>query len=245
MKKQFLDDIVLFENEHVLVINKPPGISTLEDRKDDINVLSKVKELIPQIKNCHRLDKYTSGALLFAKNPDTYRSISLQFQNREVKKVYHAVVHGQTEFAEYQVNVPIIVKNTGIVHFDTRKGKESSTTFNTLKKYRTCSMVECRPLTGRKHQIRVHLKYCQHPIIGLVGAFRGRRVSDYGGQQIFLSQLKRKFNKSASEERPLISRMALHAYSLGFKLPDGKSLNVEAPYPKDFTILLKQLEKYG
>jgi 23S rRNA pseudouridine955/2504/2580 synthase len=93
MKKRFLDDILLLENEDILVINKSSGISTLDDRKDTTNVLSEVKELYPQIKNCHRLDKYTSGALIFAKNLETYRSISLQFQNREVKKVYHALVH--------------------------------------------------------------------------------------------------------------------------------------------------------
>ena len=128
MKKQFLDDLILFENENVLAINKPSGISTLEDRLDAVNVLSKVKELYPQIKNCHRLDKYTSGVLLFAKNPETYRSISLQFQNRQVKKIYHAVIHGQPVFESYEVNVPLIIKNTGIVHYDTKKGKESMTT---------------------------------------------------------------------------------------------------------------------
>jgi len=236
MKKLFLDDIILFENENVLVINKPAGISTLEDRRDTINVLSKVKELYPQIKNCHRLDKYTSGALLFAKNSDTYRLISLQFQNREVKKVYHAVVQRQTEFTDYEVSVPVVVKNTGIVHFDTRKGKKSSTRFTTLKNYRNCSLLECVPITGRKHQIRIHLKYSKHPIVGDL---------DYGGKKLFLSQFKRKFNKTIQEEKPMISRMALHAQSLNFRLPDGSFVDVEAPYPKDFRILLKQLDKYG
>jgi len=236
MKKQFLDDIILFENELVLAINKPSGVSTLEDRLDSVNVLSKVKELYPQIKNCHRLDKYTSGVLLFAKNPEIYRSISLQFQNRQVKKIYHAVVHGQSDFKNYEVNVPLIIKNAGIVHYDTRKGKESSTTFNTLKNYKSCSLVECLPLTGRKHQIRVHLKYAKHPIVADL---------DYDGQHLFLSKLKRKYRKTHGEERPLISRMSLHAQSLSFELPDKKQISVEAPYPKDFRILFNQLEKYG
>lgn len=236
MKKQFLDDLILFENENVLAINKPSGISTLEDRLDTVNVLSKVKEIYPSIKNCHRLDKYTSGVLLFAKNPETYRSISLQFQNRQVNKVYHAIVHGQAEFNQFIVDVPLIIKNTGIVHFDTKKGKESSTTFNTLKKFKTSSLVECCPLTGRKHQIRVHLKYAKHPIISDL---------DYGGHHIFLSKLKRNYRKTDKEERPLIQRMALHAQSLSFELPDKEMISIEAAYPKDFRVLINQLEKYG
>ncbi len=236
MKKQFLNDILLFENEDVLVINKSSGISTLDDRKDTTNVLLEVKELYPQIKNCHRLDKYTSGALLFAKNPETYRSISIQFQNRQVKKVYHAVVFGQTDFSNYEVNVPLIIKGSGNVNWDLRKGKDSTTTLNTLKNYRNFSLVECLPFTGRKHQIRVHLKYVQHPIIA---------DQTYGGDFVFLSQLKRSYKKPIHSEKPLIDRVALHAFSLGFELPDGNLITVEAPYPKDFMILLKQLDKYG
>ncbi len=236
MKKTFPDDLLLFENEDVLVINKPSGISTLEDRKDTTNVLSMVKDLYPQIKNCHRLDKYTSGALLFAKNPETYRSISMQFQNREVKKVYHAVVHGSTGFKNHEVDVALLIKSAGKVLFDTRKGKPSTTIFNTLKNYKSFSLVECQPLTGRKHQIRVHLKYAKHPIISDI---------DYDGQFVYMSQLKRNYRKTHDEERPLIGRMALHALELSFKIMDGKNITVEAPYPKDFRILLSQLEKYG
>jgi len=236
MKKQLLDDILLFENEDVLVINKSSGISTLDDRKDATNVLLEVKELYPQIKNCHRLDKYTSGALLFAKNPETYRSISMQFQNRQVQKVYHAVVFGQTDFSNFEVNLPLIIKGSGNVNWDLRKGKASITTFNTLKNYKNFSLVECQPYTGRKHQIRVHLKYVQHPIIADLA---------YGGDFVFLSQIKRNYQKSNHSEKPLIDRVALHAFSLGFELPKGKSVAIEAPYPKDFRILLKQLDKYG
>jgi len=236
MKKRFLDDILLLENEDILVINKSSGISTLDDRKDTTNVLSEVKELYPQIKNCHRLDKYTSGALIFAKNLETYRSISLQFQNREVKKVYHALVHGHTNFKDFEVNVPLLIKGSGNVHYDTKKGKASITNFKTLRNYKNFSLVECQPHTGRKHQIRVHLKYTGHPIVA---------DQTYGGEFIFLSQIKRNYRKSKYSEKPMIDRMALHALSVEFKLPSGESISVEAPYPKDFSILLSQLEKYG
>jgi 23S rRNA pseudouridine955/2504/2580 synthase len=236
MRKFNLEDIIIFENEAVLAVNKPSGLSTLEDRVDTHNVLSMVKELYPQIKNCHRLDKYTSGVLLFAKNPETYRAISMQFQNREVKKVYHALVHGKTEFEMLEVNVPLSIKSAGNVVFDYKVGKESTTYFNTLKNFRVCSLVECVPVTGRKHQIRVHLKYAKHLIIS---------DEAYGGEPIFLSQIKKNYKKSEGDERPLINRMALHAYSLDFKLPGQENISVTAPYPKDFRLMLSQLEKYG
>lgn len=236
MKKLLLNDIILFENEDFIALNKPSGISTLEDRSDTTNVLSLVREVYPQIKNCHRLDKYTSGVLLFAKNPESYRSISLQFQNRQVQKIYHAIVHGQPDFSNHEVNVPLIIKNTGIVIFDTKRGKESNTFFTTLNKFKSCSLVECRPVTGRKHQIRIHLKFTKHPIVA---------DKDYGGELMYLSQLKRKYVQTKEVERPLIDRMALHAFSLKFQDSKGQSIAVEAPYPKDFRIMLNQLEKYG
>ena len=236
MKKFLLNDIILFENQDFLALNKPSGLSTLEDRADSANVLSLARQRYPQIQNCHRLDKYTSGVLLFAKNPDSYRSISLQFQHRQVRKIYHAIVHGQPDFLEHEVNVPLLIKNTGIVIFDARRGKESNTFFTTLKKFKSCSLVECRPITGRKHQIRVHLKYARHPIVA---------DESYGGELIYLSQIKRKYIQTKEVERPLIGRMALHADSLEFRDSAGKSIVVKAPYPKDFRIMLRQLEKYG
>jgi 23S rRNA pseudouridine955/2504/2580 synthase len=137
---------------------------------------------------------------------------------------------------EHEVNVPLVFKNTGIVIFDARRGKESNTFFTTLKKFKSCSLVECRPITGRKHQIRVHLKYARHPIVA---------DESYGGELIYLSQIKRKYIQTKEVERPLIGRMALHADSLEFRDSAGKSIVVKAPYPKDFRIMLSQLEKYG
>jgi 23S rRNA pseudouridine955/2504/2580 synthase len=116
-----------------------------------------------------------------------------------------------------------------------RKGKESNTIFTTLKNYKSFSLVECRPRTGRKHQIRVHLKYARHPIVA---------DESYGGELIYLSQIKRKYIQTKEVER-LIGRMALHADSLEFRDSAGKSIVVKAPYPKDFRIMLSQLEKYG
>ncbi len=236
MKRPELRESIIFENDDFLAINKPAGIATLDDRVDVLNILALAKELMPDIQVCHRLDKDTSGVLILAKNPESYRHLALQFQNREVVKVYHAVAQGQTNFNNLMVEVPLIVKNKGIVKWDAKSGKPSITYFTTLQNFKACSLLECKPITGRRHQIRAHLKYVKHPI-----------VSDimYEGEFMYLSQIKRKYKPSRREETPMIPRVALHAFAISFKSLDGKSVHIEAPYPKDFTILLKQLEKYG
>ena len=186
MPRLELKQWILFEDPEHLVINKPPGISTLDDRSGENNVLSIIKDLLPKAQVCHRLDKDTSGVLLIAKNSEVYRNISMQFQYRSVYKEYHAIVHGQTDFNDFEVNVPLIVKNHGIVKWENRVGKESITLFTTVRNFNNYSLVRCNPITGRRHQIRVHLKSIKHPILG---------DTAYGGEMVYLSQLKRNFKK--------------------------------------------------
>ncbi len=236
MNKIKFRDLILFEDDDFIAINKPPGISTLEDRHDTFNVLSAARKEYPGIKVCHRIDKDTSGVLMLAKNPESYRHLSMQFQNREVTKTYHAVVEGSTDFDNLEVNVAIRIKNNGFVKWDTKAGKESLTFFSTMENYRNYSLLECTPVTGRKHQIRVHLKYLNHPIAG---------DPTYGGSPIFLSHFKRKYHHGNKEEKPLIARMPLHAFSLAFKELNGNMKKIEAPWPKDFEVLLRQLRRYN
>lgn len=235
MKKKNFEDLVIFEDDDYLAINKPNGVSTLEDRAADSHILLMAKDLFPNIQACHRIDKDTSGVLILAKNPDAYKHLSMQFQNRKVRKIYHAVVHGQTEYNNHLVELPLIVKNQGIVKWDSKSGKPSSTYFTTLQNFKSFSLLECNPITGRRHQIRVHLKYCNHSIVA---------DSKYEGEHIYLSQIKKKYKPGQREEKPLIGRMALHANSITFKTINEKDLTVEAPYPKDFQVLIKQLNKY-
>jgi RluA family pseudouridine synthase len=234
-KQRFnLEEAILHRDDNYVLINKPPFISTLEDRNDDLNILAAVRLTFSDAQVCHRLDKDTSGVLAVALNPEAYRHLSMQLEHREVSKVYHAIVEGVQSFTNEHVEAPIHKMADGRVKIS-RDGKPAETWFTTLKPFRGYTLVECRPVTGRMHQIRVHLSLLEASIAG---------DDMYGGKPVFLSALKRKYNlKKETVEEPLMKRMALHAFSLEFLGLDGKKLKVEAPYPKDFRVLLKQLEE--
>ncbi len=236
MKLRF-QDLILFEDQDLIVINKPAGISTLDERKDDFapSILRMAKGYSSDAQVGHRLDKETTGALVIAKNPEAYRHISMQFEHRETAKRYHAIIEGIHDWDGIMVNLPIHPLKDGKVIIDRQKGKHAETWFRTIQAFKGYTLVECLPITGRMHQIRIHLTCLKAPI-----------VCDemYGGQIVYLSDLKKKFNlKKETEELPLMRRVALHAYSLTFKLLNGEVKEVIAPYPKDFAVLVKQLEK--
>jgi RluA family pseudouridine synthase len=228
-----IEDLILWEDNDYFALNKPPFVSTLADRTTPVNLLALAKEYSGDAQACHRLDKDTSGVIVFAKNPDAYRHLSVQFEKRAVTKVYHAVVDGIHNFKDELVNAPILKQEDGIVKIS-REGKPAQTWFTSLKSYRFHTLVECRPVTGRMHQIRIHLTILKAPITG---------DEQYGGMPFLLSSVKRGFNlKKATEEQPLMKRMALHARSLKFQTLAGEEVTVEAPYPKDFAALVRQLE---
>lgn len=238
MKLNF-ESLIVFENDDYILINKPPRVASLDERTPDKSgqsILRLAKAYHADAQLGHRLDKETSGILAIAKNPEAYRHLAMQFEHREVAKRYHAVVNGLHDFDGISVYLPISpVKDGTAVRIDREKGKVAETIFNTLKAYKRHTLVECMPVTGRMHQIRVHLMCLKAPIVN---------DPTYGGEPILLSQIKRKFNlKQDTEEQPLIQRVALHAHSLTFALLNGDSMTFEAPYPKDFDTVVKQLEK--
>jgi RluA family pseudouridine synthase len=237
MKYPVFKDLIVFENEDFIVVNKPPFLATLEDRAlNATNLLKLAKQYHPDAQACHRLDKETSGALAIAKNPEAYRHLSMQFENREVDKLYHAVAQGVHKFENLEVDRAIQPGLKGKAKL-AYKGKPAQTIFNTIETYHRHSLIACKPITGRMHQIRLHLMYLKAPIVNDVL---------YGGEVLFLSSLKRKFNlKQETEEQPLIKRFALHSTQLGFKLMNGEQVVVEAPYPKDFQVLVKSLQQYS
>ena len=224
--------LILFEDDNFLVANKPPFIASLDDRNSDVNLQMLAKRYNESLSACHRLDKETSGCLLFSKNADAYRHASIQFEKRTVDKVYHAFVQGIHEFKDLQVDLPILSLNKGSVVIDFN-GKPAKTVFNTIEVYKKHSLIECRPETGRMHQIRIHLSKKEAPIIN---------DPMYGGAPLFLSELKKKFNLGKwEEEQPLIKRFALHAAALSFNNMVEERILVEAEYPKDLKVLHKQL----
>jgi RluA family pseudouridine synthase len=227
-------DIILFEDDNYILVNKPPFLSTLEDRNEKVNLLRLARTYCADAQVCHRLDKDTSGVLAIAKNPEAYRHLSIQFEKRQVTKLYHAVVDEIHQFDDTMVDQPILKQDDGIAKISKREGRPAVTYFTSIKSYRHHTLVSCRPITGRMHQIRLHLSYLGAPITG---------DELYGGKLFFLSKVKRNFNlKKDTDEQPVMKRMALHAFSLEFSDLAGTTKTIEAPYPKDFQVLIKQLD---
>ncbi|MBX2967225.1 MAG: RluA family pseudouridine synthase [Cyclobacteriaceae bacterium] len=234
MKKLSVSSLVLWEDNDFIAVNKPPFLSTLDDRVNPQNLLALVRTHCETAQACHRLDKDTSGVIVFAKRPEAYRHLSMQFEHRKVEKVYHAIVDGVHDFKQHLVNAPILAAPDGVVKISKRDGKPAQTYFTTLEVYRQHTLIECRPITGRMHQIRVHLSLLNASITG---------DEQYGGKPLYLSAIKRGFNlKKFTEEQPLMKRMALHAKSLIFNSMEDIPVTIEAPYPKDFQAIIRQLE---
>jgi len=231
------EDLIIHEDEHLIAINKPPFLASLDEREGErTSVIRLAKRYHPDAQVCHRLDKETSGVMLIAKDPETYRMVSMAFERRKVSKIYHAVIEGIHVFEDLLVDLPILNLGNKHVTIDRNNGKRAETYFRSLRYFQHYTLVECRPVTGRMHQIRIHLATQHAAIVGDVM---------YRGKPVYLSQLKRKgFNLGRDqEEQPIMKRFALHAHQLQLTLNE-QPYAFEAPYPKDFATLLRQLEKF-
>jgi 23S rRNA pseudouridine955/2504/2580 synthase len=234
MNKLKFEDLIISEEADFIIVNKPPFLSTLEDRNAPINLLELAKSYHSGAQVCHRLDKETSGLLVVAKNNDFYKYFSSLLENREVTKMYHAIVEGRHEIEEKELDKPIYT-GSNKSRIDFQQGKPSLTLITTVEIYKHHTLLACMPFTGRLHQIRIHLADHGTPICG---------DEQYGGHAIYLSTLKRNYNLGkGKEERPLMQRVALHAAGLSFVSPSESQLTFKAPYPKDMQVTLKQLTK--
>jgi 23S rRNA pseudouridine955/2504/2580 synthase/23S rRNA pseudouridine1911/1915/1917 synthase len=235
-----INDIIIKETPDFVILNKPAGLLTIPDRHD--NQLQSLQGLLRkhygQIFTVHRLDKDTSGIILFAKNEEAHKYYSQLFEGRNVKKFYQGLVNGQLVPTTGSVDEPImehpIVKGKMVTN---KKGKNALTDYEVVESFGLYSLVKLQIHTGRTHQIRVHMKHIGHPIA----------VDELYGTDtpIFLSAIKKgyKLGKRTEEERPLLSRLALHAWQLHFKDRQGEEHIIEAPLPKDIQAVVTQLRK--
>jgi 23S rRNA pseudouridine1911/1915/1917 synthase len=229
---------IIAENEQFIAVNKPSGLLSIPDRLgEEISLKRMLIEKYGNIYTVHRLDKDTSGVIIFAKTEESHQQLSGLFEGREMEKYYLGLVHGQMLQESGSIDAPIMEHPGKTTKMMTHaKGKASLTDFEVLETFRSYSWVKFRIHTGRTHQIRVHMQHLGHPI-----------VCDelYGDPKpVLLSSLKRNFklSKAAEEERPILSRLALHSYQLIFSL-NGESFDLLAEPPKDLRATLQQLRK--
>lgn len=230
------EQLIIHEDDHILLVNKPREMASLDDKSNQ-NLQALAQGYLPDLQLAHRLDKQTSGILLMAKHGEAYRSLALQFQHREVNKEYLALATGVHHLEETQVDLPLLVTTNKKVSVHKQEGKAAETYLSTEELFRHYTLLRCRPVTGRMHQIRVHLSAINAPIAG---------DNLYGGQDILLSEIKRKYNfSSRKEERPLNHSFLLHAQRLTFCHPaTQQEMQFEAPLSDNFQTVLKVLRKW-
>jgi 23S rRNA pseudouridine1911/1915/1917 synthase len=233
---------ILLEEADFLVVNKPAGMLTVPGRQGGVSIreiMARDDKREEPLLLVHRLDRDTSGVLLLAKTPQAQTFLATQFQRREVEKEYLALVQGSPEEDSGVIHAPLAPhpRITGVMVVNQKRGKPSVTRWRVEERLGPVTLLRCRPLTGRQHQIRVHLKVLGMPLLV------DKRYANTA--EFRLSQAKPDYRPSAShEERPLIDRLTLHAQSLTFARPsDGRRVRVDAPLPKDFRAVLTQLRK--
>ncbi len=239
------DEIILFEDSSLVLVNKPAGVvvnksdsakeMTVQDWMEQKFQIENLKfkigdeEFVARGGVVHRLDKDTSGILLLAKNPDSFEKLKSQFKDRLVSKKYLALVHGEMKPAEGEVDAPIERSPFNRMHFGVFPGgREAQTKYKLISNYQLpihnnkeiMSLLEVEPKTGRTHQIRVHMKYVNHPV-----------VSDpiYGGR------------KNLQQDLVFCPRLFLHAFEISFLHPTtGEKLDFKAELPSELQKVLDE-----
>ncbi len=239
-EKPFHSADIIFENESFIVLNKPSGLLSVPDRQGkEISLKQLLREHYGKIFTVHRLDKETSGIIVFAKDESTHKYLSRLFENHEVEKYYLGLVLGSPNPGSDSISFPVMEHpgkpGTMVTN---KKGKPSLTDYEVLESFGPFSWLRFRIHTGRTHQIRVHMKHLGNPI-----------ACDtlYGnGEPVLLSSIKKKFKLSGKDEmeKPLLNRLGLHAWKLIFTDQSGLKHEFESPLPRDLRALLQQLKKW-
>lgn len=233
---------ILYEDDDLLVCNKPAGLLVIADRYNpDLPNLSRQLSESRQEKLwvVHRIDRFTSGLVCLAKSESSHRYLSVLWEKRQVDKQYLGLVNGRLVPSRGRIDQPLIEAENGRGRMKVHpKGKPAITEYQVLQQWSTYAWVQWQLITGRTHQIRVHMQSLGHAL-----------VCDplYGNAEpLLLSSFKKQYRppKGAQEERPLMARLALHASRLRFLSPKGESLDIECPLPKDLKASLAQLSKW-
>jgi 23S rRNA pseudouridine1911/1915/1917 synthase len=231
---------ILFEDDSLLVLNKPHGLLVLPDRfrRELPNLHRILQEELGAIFVVHRIDKDTSGIIVFAKTAEAHAALSAQFENRLVEKTYAGITLGVPALEEGEIDLPLeeTQGNPGVMRVSRKSGKEALTRYKVLERFQGYAFLELKPQTGRMHQIRVHLRAVGIPLVA---------DKVYGdGRGFYLSDVKHGY-KSDGDEKPLLDRTALHAISLSLTHPvSGEGINYTASLPKDMVSVLRYLRKF-
>ncbi len=230
---------VLHADADLLVIDKPPGLvcvpgqraRSVREALEAQGILAEDDELRP----VHRIDRHASGVVAYARNIDAQRKLTAQFVSRTVEKVYLALAKGHVQSAG-EVDLPLKTdKSHRRVVVAGKDGKPSLTRYLVMERLAGHTLLECRPRTGRLHQIRVHLSAIGHAL-GVDPLYGGEK-------EICLSHYKAGYRPDARwGERPLIRRLTLHAWRLTVRHPrTDEEVTFEAPVPKDLRATIRQL----
>ena len=212
--------MLLYEDGDILIVNKPANLPVLPDgwEPDAPYLLKLLLEKYPELLVAHRLDKVTSGVMVFARNPESHRALNMQFERHTTQKIYHAICVGTPKWDEHTAKHKLRI-NVGHSHrtvVDNGKGGPSETHFKVLQRYPRYTLLEAIPATGKTHQIRVHAFALGIPLLG---------------DSLY-----------SAPPTQLIERPALHAQSLTITHPvSGESLTFTAPYPPDMTEVLNKM----
>jgi len=244
---------ILFESPDYVAITKPAGLASIPGRAETDSVLEQIARQLdlpwtgaedPRIRVVHRLDKDTSGVMLFAKHFPAQRHVSIQFQTNTVVKEYLALVRGKVKDTEGDIESPIAPHPTSRDRMAvTKHGRPARTLWRIESRFRDFTLLRVFPKTGKTHQIRVHLKSIGHPL-AIDPLYNPVKPGAPVG--LYLSHFKHDYRPSGDgTERPLIARLTLHAEKLRFRDVSDYEIEIVSPPPKDFRAILTQLQRHG
>ncbi len=235
---------IIYEDKYLIIVNKPANMVVHPARGYQSGTM--VNALAYYCRNLsagddpvrpgvvHRLDKDTTGVIIFAKDDEAHWRLALQFERRRIHKEYLAVVEGIINLDSDKIDAPIGAHPQIRSKYSVREviGKKAVTIYHVLERLKNFTFVKLHPETGRTHQLRVHLSYIKHPIVG---------DTMYGARKITKGELFGNDN----DDSLIINRFALHAHRIEFRHPiTGKPMKIEAPLPEDFRNLLDILREY-